>query len=90
MHDEHSFPPNGLSGLFLVFGSACILLGLSHGTPARTFPQSAHFAFEGLRFLYCFTVALPGVLRVTLLSDLDLKPGFTIQITVFVGVWGGL
>ena len=86
MHAEQSFPPNGLSGLFLVRDIVRILLGRSRGTPASTLAHSAHLAFEGLRFLYCFTVSAPGVLRVTLRRDLDLNPGFTIQITVLMEV----
>jgi len=47
MHLEHSFPPYGLSGLFLVFGIFLILLVFSLGTPFRYAPQSAHCAFPG-------------------------------------------
>jgi hypothetical protein len=46
MQAEHKFPPNGRSGLFLVFGIFEIFESLPAGTPDRGFPQTEHFAGE--------------------------------------------
>jgi hypothetical protein len=74
---EHKTPPKGLSGLFIVFGSKCILKGLSLGTPARTLPHPAHVAFDGFLFLCCTTVFPPGVFLNTFLVECVLKFGLT-------------
>jgi hypothetical protein len=78
MHALHSIPPNGLSGLFCVFGILCSCFALSRATPVSTLPHWAHFALLGFLFLNCKDTFAPGVLLYTLLLDLDLLLGFTI------------
>jgi len=47
MHELHSTPPYGRSGLFFVFGSVLIVTGRPRGTPLSGEPHPAHFAGDG-------------------------------------------
>lgn len=79
-----STPPYALVGLFLVFGVFFIFTGSSLVTPASTVLHPAHFAFAGLRLLYCVTVFPPGVFTLTRLNVLD----FFLPSTISSGIIG--
>jgi len=93
-----STPAYALAGLFLVFGMFCIFFGSALATPFKTASHSAHFAFDGLRLLYCVTVFPPGVFTFTLLNVLDffLPSTITLRITrsfkklLYVSVFGNI
>ena len=84
--DEHKLPPKGRSGRFSLFESLAMPESLAIGTPCSGFLHTAHLATAFFRLLKCVTLLPPGVLTLSLLSDLDLRLLLTIQIILALNI----